>query len=74
MTGGLVQFSPPARFLKMTPPIGCQSEGPVAAVNQSNFYLTKKSMHSQFILILLSVVVNKSMSMSILKAQFCVAL
>jgi hypothetical protein len=35
MTDGLIQFSPPVRFLKMTPPIGCLSEGDVASVNQS---------------------------------------
>jgi hypothetical protein len=34
----LIQFSPPVRFLKMTPPIGCLSEGTVAPVNQSINY------------------------------------
>ncbi len=35
MTDRLIQFNLPDRFLKMTPPIGCLSEGTVAAVNQS---------------------------------------
>ncbi len=39
MTDGLIQFSLPVRFLNVTPPIGCLSEGTVRSINLESMIL-----------------------------------